>query len=127
MSLLEGDTTQIVQPAQIRDVDGEFFKFVGVSSWDPATPQIIQIARNGEKLLTLEQQIGSEYYMKQLQKQLGDTVLYAAIVNADGKKITATSNHSLTDAGFDVAAIKQEISSKKGIMMANVYPNLRRN
>lgn len=114
MSLLEGDTTQIVQPAQIRDVDGEFFKFVGVSSWDPATPQIIQIARNGEKLLTLEQQIGSEYYMKQLQKQLGDTVLYAAIVNADGKKITATSNHSLTDAGFDVAAIKQEISSKKG-------------
>lgn len=114
MSLLEGDTTQIVQPAQIRDVDGEFFKFVGVSSWDPTTPQIIQIARNGEKLLTLEQQIGSEYYMKQLQKQLGDTVLYAAIVNADGKKITATSNHSLTDAGFDVAAIKQEISSKKG-------------
>jgi methyl-accepting chemotaxis protein len=114
MQLLDGKTTQIVQPAQIRDVDGEFFKFVGVSSWDATQPQIIQIARNGEKLLTLEKQIGSEKYIQELKKYLSESVLYAAVVDKDGKKMTATSKESLEDAGFQKADITKQLVSVKG-------------
>lgn len=114
MQLLDNKTTQVVQPAQIRDVDGKFFKFVGVSSWNPNEPQIIQIARNGEKLLTLEKQIGSENYIQELKKYLSESVLYAAVVDKNGQKITATSNESLEDAGFNKAGITKQLVSVKG-------------
>lgn len=114
MQLLDNKTTQVVQPAQIRDVDGKFFKFVGVSSWNPNEPQIIQIARNGEKLLTLERQIGSENYIQELKKYLSESVLYAAVVDKNGQKITATSNESLEDAGFNKAGITKQLVSVKG-------------
>ena len=100
MQLLDGQKTEIVQKAQIRDVDGEFFKFVGVSSWDPATPQIIQVARHGQQLLDLEASIGSKYYIDDLKKHLSSTVLFAAVVDDAGKTIVATSDQKLDEIGF---------------------------
>lgn len=100
MQLLDGRAQQIVQKAQIRDIDNEFYKFVGVGGWDAANPQIVQVARNGQQLLDLEASIGSEYYVNQLKEHLSATVLYAAMVSDSGEVLAATSEQALTDLGF---------------------------
>ncbi len=100
MQLLDGRATEIVQKAQNRDIDDKFFKFVGVSSWNPATPKIVQVARHGLQLLDLEASIGSEYYIKELNKYLSSTVLFAAVVNDAGNTMVATADKDLADIGF---------------------------
>ncbi|GLC89247.1 methyl-accepting chemotaxis protein [Lysinibacillus piscis] len=100
MQLLDGRATEIIQKAQIRDVDDQFYKFVGVSSWNPATPQIVQIGRNGQQLVALEESIGSEYYINELKKHLSDTILFAAIVDQDGQAVVATTDSKLESIGF---------------------------
>lgn len=103
MQLLEGSAQEIVQKAQFRDIDNEFFKFVGVGSWNPATPQIIQVARNGQQLLDLEASIGGESYINELNQYLSSTVLYAAIVDEAGQVIAATADKDLAAIGFKSA------------------------
>lgn len=96
MQLLTKPNEAITQPAQIRDVDGEFYKFVGTGSWNASSPKIIQVARNGQMLLDLEAQIGKAFYMEQLHKYLQDTVLYAAVVTNEGELLASTTEHDLT-------------------------------
>lgn len=103
MKLLTGEEKEIVQKAQIRDVDGEFYKFVGVGGWNEELPQIIQVARHGQKLLDLEAQIGAENYMNQLHNSLDKTVLFAAVVNNEGEIIASTTETELQEAGFKLA------------------------
>ncbi|SOC05400.1 methyl-accepting chemotaxis protein [Ureibacillus xyleni] len=103
MKLISGEAKTVVQPAQTRDIDGLFYKFVGVGSWNPENPQIIQVGRNGQKLVDLEEQIGKQYYMNQLNSYLNETVLYAAVVDAKGNAIAATSEQSLEAVGFDTS------------------------
>ena len=119
MQLLKNDVKSISQPAQIRDVDGEFYKFVGVGSWNPANPKIIQVARHGQKLLDLEAQIGKEFYMEQLHTYLNDTVLYAAVVDGAGTVLAESEESELTEAGFtstqfNVTALQSNKSSFNG-------------
>ncbi|TKI50368.1 methyl-accepting chemotaxis protein [Lysinibacillus tabacifolii] len=121
MQLLDGRATQIVQKAQIRDVDSEFFKFVGVNSWNPATPQIIQVARHGQQLLDLEASIGSEYYINELNKYLSKTVLFAAVVNEQGEPIVATTDKNLTKIGFT----KEQFTSAKNTEFSGRYDGKR--
>lgn len=96
MQLLKKPTDAITQRAQIRDVDGEFYKFVGTGSWDAANPKIIQVARNGQKLVDLEAQIGKEFYMNELHTYLDETVLYAAVVDAKGDILASTKESDVT-------------------------------
>lgn len=121
MQLLDGRATSIVQKAQIRDVDSEYFKFVGVSSWNPAMPQIIQVARNGQQLLDLETTIGSDYYIHELNKYLSKTVLFAAVVNAQGEPIVATTDKNLADIGFT----KEQLTSAKSSDFSGRYDGKR--
>ena len=100
MKLITGEETAIAQSAQIRDVDGLFYKFVGVGSWNPASPKIVQVGRNGQALLDLEAQIGKEFYMGELNKHLSDTVLYAAVVDENGEVLAATNDVALEENNF---------------------------
>ncbi len=112
MKLITGEADTIVQAAQTRDIDDLFYKFVGVSSWNPETPQIIQVGRNGQKLLDLEAQIGKEYYMNQLNSHLDETVLYAAVVDEKANIVASTSEQSLEDIGFATSAFSSSKLSK---------------
>lgn len=103
MKLITGEEKEIVQSAQIRDIDGLFYKFVGVGGWNPASPKIVQVGRNGQALLDLEAQIGKEFYMDELNKHLSDTVLYAAVVDKDGEVLAATSDVALEENDFTSA------------------------
>lgn len=100
MQLLKNSVDAITQPAQIRDVDGEFYKFVGTGSWNPANPKIIQVARNGQRLLDLEAQIGKEFYMNELHNYLNDTVLYASVLTQNGDVLAKTED---AEVHFDLA------------------------
>jgi len=121
MQLLDGRAKEIVQKAQIRDVDDKFFKFVGVSSWNPANPQIVQVARHGQQLLDLEESIGSEYYINELNKYLSSTVLFAAIVSDKGETITATADKNLESIGFSPA----QFSSSDAAEFSGKYDGTR--
>ncbi len=100
MQLLKNPTDAITQLAQIRDVDGKFYKFVGTGSWNAANPKIIQVARNGQRLLDLEEQIGKDFYMNELNTYLSDTVLYASVMTKDGEILAQTEE---TQVNFDKA------------------------
>lgn len=104
MKLISGEESVVTQQAQVRDIDGLFYKFVGVNSWDQKKPKIIQIARNGEMLLNLEKQIGKEFYMDELNEHLSESVLFAAVTDADGNILAATNDSSLEDNKFNVAS-----------------------
>ncbi|WP_313149861.1 methyl-accepting chemotaxis protein [Lysinibacillus capsici] len=121
MQLLDGRAKEIVQKAQIRDVDDQFFKFVGVGSWNPATPQIVQVARHGQQLLDLEASIGSESYIDQLDNYLSSTVLFAAIVDEKGQAIAATAKQNLADIGFEPA----QFSAQKSTEFSGRYDGTR--
>lgn len=121
MQLLDGRAKEIVQKAQIRDVDDQFFKFVGVGSWNPATPQIVQVARHGQQLLDLEASIGSESYIDQLDNYLSSTVLFAAIVDEKGQAIAATADQDLADIGFEPA----QFSAQKSTEFSGRYDGTR--
>ncbi|MER1958153.1 MAG: HAMP domain-containing methyl-accepting chemotaxis protein [Solibacillus sp.] len=100
MQLLKNPSDAITQLAQIRDVDGKFYKFVGTGSWNSANPKIIQVARNGQRLLDLEAQIGKDFYMNELKTHLNDTVLYASVITKDGEVLAQTE---ASEVNFDVA------------------------
>lgn len=121
MQLLDGRAKEIIQKAQIRDVDDQFFKFVGVGSWNPATPQIVQVARHGQQLLDLEASIGSESYIDQLDNYLSSTVLFAAIVDEKGQAIAATADQDLADIGFEPA----QFSAQKSTEFSGRYDGTR--
>ncbi|MEG0449778.1 MAG: methyl-accepting chemotaxis protein [Lysinibacillus sp.] len=121
MQLLDGSTKEIIQKAQIRDVDGEFYKFVGVSSWNPAKPQIVQVARHGQQLLDLEASIGSENYIKNLKENLSETVLYAALVDGEGKTVSSTIDKGVDEIGF----ANDQFSSKELTAVSNSYEGTR--
>lgn len=121
MQLLDGRAKEIIQKAQIRDVDDQFFKFVGVGSWNPATPKIVQVARHGQQLLDLEASIGSESYIDQLDNYLSSTILFAAIVDEKGQAIAATADQDLADIGFEPA----QFSAQKSTEFSGRYDGTR--
>lgn len=124
MKLITGEETQVVQSAQIRDVDGLFYKFVGVGSWNSASPKIVQVGRNGQALLDLEAQIGKEFYMGELSKHLNETVLYAAVVDENGEVLAAMNDSTLdendfTSAMFNTTETLNEKTRFEGIRAMN--------
>lgn len=94
LKLLDGSETQITQQAQVRDVDDKFYKFVGTGAWNANKPQIIQIARDGQALTAMDQEIGTLAYIAELSKYLGKNVPYAGILDENGEVIAATSDNA---------------------------------
>lgn len=113
MKLITGEATQITQAAQVRDIDDLFYKFVGVNSWNPLSPRIVQVGRNGQALLDLEAKIGKVFYMNALNSHLSDTVLYAAVVDANREVLAATDETALTDRNFADEMFASSLVSEK--------------
>lgn len=117
MKLIDGSEKQIVQPAQNRDVDGQFYKFVGVGGWQK--PQIVQVARNGQDLVALEEDIGSTAYIKQLRDNLSKTVLYASVVDEAGNVIAATQEGEVPLTTFDATKTTSATGKVNGTAVRN--------
>ncbi|WP_158289473.1 methyl-accepting chemotaxis protein [Paenibacillus flagellatus] len=100
MGLIDGGKTTVVQPAQPRTVDPKVYKYVGVSGW--SAPRIVQVGRDGAKLTELESRIGAKPLIEQLKRDVGGDVLFAAIVDANGKPAFA-SDETLTELDAAVA------------------------
>jgi len=94
MDILSGKTKEVSQEAMIRDVDGKLYKFVGVAGWNE--PAIVQVGRDGQMLLQLEEQVGVQPLIEQMSGQLGQEILLTMLVNKSGD-IVASS-----DASYDV-------------------------
>lgn len=117
MKLIDGSEKQIVQPAQNRDVDGQFYKFVGVGGWQK--PQIVQVARNGQDLVALEEDIGSTAYIQQLRDNLSKTVLYASVVDEAGNVIAATQEGEVPLTTFDATKTTSATGKVNGTAVRN--------
>jgi len=102
MDILSGKTKEVSQEAMIRDVDGKLYKFVGVAGWNE--PAIVQVGRDGQMLLQLEEQVGVQPLIEQMSGQLGQEILLTMLVNKSGD-IVASS-----DASYDV--VPQELLEK---------------
>lgn len=117
MKLIDGSEKQIVQPAQNRDIDGQFYKFVGVGGWQK--PQIVQVARNGQNLVVLEEDIGSTAYIQQLRDNLSKTVLYASVVDEAGNVIAATQEGEVPLTTFDATKTTSATGKVNGTAVRN--------
>ncbi|WP_198299638.1 methyl-accepting chemotaxis protein [Tumebacillus avium] len=92
MDLITGKRDMVTQPAQVRTIDDKIYKFVGVTGWK--SPQIVQVGRDGARLMELEAEVGAGPVIAQIKNQLGDQILFAAVVAEDGK-VTAASEAQL--------------------------------
>ena len=101
VQLLDGSESVITQPAQIRTVDDQVFKFVGVKGW--STPQIVQVGRSGEALLSLEESIGQGHAIQTLHTYLNDEILFAGILSAETKEWIHATNTEVESSLKDYA------------------------
>jgi len=117
MDILSGKTKEVSQEAMIRDVDGKLYKFVGVAGWNE--PAIVQVGRDGQMLLQLEEQVGVHPLIEQMSGQLGQEILLTMLVNESGD-IVASSDASYEVVPpellekIDETKATQAISSLKG-------------
>lgn len=79
-ALLNSRSGQVTQKVTIRDIDGQAFKFVGVSAID--RPGIIQVGVSAESLNAIMARIGMQATIEQVAEQ--EKMLYAFVVDADG-------------------------------------------
>lgn len=79
-ALLNSRSGQVTQKVTIRDIDGQAFKFVGVSAID--RPGIIQVGVSAESLNVIMARIGMQATIEQVAEQ--EKMLYAFVVDADG-------------------------------------------
>lgn len=89
MDLISGKRKEVTQPAMIREVDGKFYKFVGVSGWN--APAIVQVGRDGQMLLDLEKEVGVKPLIEQMKGYLGQQVLLTTLVDKTGN-VTISSD-----------------------------------
>ncbi|WP_139492238.1 methyl-accepting chemotaxis protein [Brevibacillus dissolubilis] len=123
MDLIKGTRDVVTQPAQVRTVDNKVYKFVGVKGW--VTPRIVQVGRDGKRLTELEQQIGAQPLIDQIQKQLGQEVLLTAIVQPDGQ-VAASSDASMKELSAEWKPMMEEAFTAKGVThLAGVFGDQR--
>ncbi|MBC9784037.1 methyl-accepting chemotaxis protein [Heliobacterium chlorum] len=91
MDLISGKRQVVAQPAQKRTIDPEVYKYVGVSGWD--SPRIVQIGRNGKKLVELDEQLGAQSFIRQMSGQLREEVLFTALVDSNGQIIVGSDGN----------------------------------
>ncbi|WP_308637118.1 methyl-accepting chemotaxis protein [Paenibacillus silvisoli] len=102
MDLITGKRDRVAQPAQPRSVDPKVYKYVGVGGW--SSPRIVQAGRDGSRLVELDNKIGAKPFIDALQTNLGDDVLFSALVDQDGKLAVSSDSRikepdaSLTDS-----------------------------
>lgn len=88
MQLIDRSKTSIAQPAQQRTIDPKVYKYVGVPGWQ--SPSIIQVGRDGGRLVELETQIGAATLMDELRANLGGDVRFAALLDGEGRTVHST-------------------------------------
>lgn len=98
MSLLDADAaTAVTQSAQVRTLDHQIFKYVGVGGWN--RPGIVQVGREGSALTALENQVGIIPMVSDLYQNLPDNVLFTAILSKDGSiEFTSDENYVNNEA-----------------------------
>lgn len=109
MDLITGKRETVTQPAQVRTIDDKVYKFVGVTGWQ--SPQIVQVGRDGARLMELEAEVGAGPVIAQIKNQLGDQILFAAVVGADGKVEAASDGQ--------VGQLPAELLGKLGEALQN--------
>lgn len=112
MSLLSGKSEEVSQPAMIRDVDGKFYKFVGVSGWDRSA--IVQVGRDGQRLAQLENEVGVQPLIEQMTGHLGQQILLTALVDEAGS-ITASSDPQYTIISSELLNKMNEVGQAQAI------------
>lgn len=93
IDLLSGKRKEVSQPAMYRGVDGKFYKFVGVPGW--SAPAIVQVGRDGQRLLDLENEVGVKPLIEQMKGDLGQQVLLTTLVEQSGN-ISISSDPAYT-------------------------------
>ncbi|QGG48912.1 methyl-accepting chemotaxis protein [Heliorestis convoluta] len=99
MDLITGLRDQVSQPAMIRDITPDLYKYVGVTGW--SDERIVQVGRNGLLLEALEEAIGVDFLLEQLQKDLTGEVLFAGLLDQDGTFLVATKGEASSFDLFD--------------------------
>ncbi|WLR52947.1 methyl-accepting chemotaxis protein [Bacillus tianshenii] len=131
MDLIEGKREVVTQPAQVRTVDDQVFKFVGVTGWN--RPQIVQVGRNGQALTELEEMIGVQAILTNMKKELSDQVLTAAIVSGDGKALMSSDEAGISNGALeqfnkiknekDITFERLQVDNKKAMLYAAPLSN----
>lgn len=119
MDLINKTRETVVQPAQPRTLDAKVFKYVGAGGW--TTPRIVQVGREGTKLTELESRIGANSFIHELKERVGDEVLFAGIVDAEGKLVFA-SDESVQQLDAHIGELaKTSLQSGKKLTEASSY------
>ncbi|NLK00175.1 MAG: methyl-accepting chemotaxis protein [Clostridia bacterium] len=111
MTLITGEEAVVTQPAQERTLDGKMYKFIGVGGW--AGPRIIQVAREGQMLTELDEQVGAKPLIGRLREELGQQVLFSAVISPEGEILVA-SDDTFQELPSDLIGCFEDSMDKKG-------------
>lgn len=118
MDLISGKQKEMSQAAQVRNFDGQVFKYVGVPGWNE--PRIVQVGRKGQMLTELDNQIGAASLLTRIKSQLSDQIVLAALVNQDGKVISA-SEKSFSQVPSSLSTLMSQASGTTAIAEKSDY------
>ncbi len=90
--LLEGKTKVVVQDAMKREIDDEYFKYVGVGGVDQ--PRIVQLGYKAEILDQLRKKVGLQRMLDDIVSM--DNVLTLRMLDANGKVLAASAKKGVT-------------------------------
>ncbi|BAU27039.1 methyl-accepting chemotaxis protein [Aneurinibacillus soli] len=118
MDLISGKQKEMSQAAQVRNFDGQVFKYVGVPGWNE--PRIVQVGRKGQMLTELDNQIGASPLLARIKSQLSDQIVLAALINKDGK-VVAASEKSFSQIPPALSTLMNQASSTTTIKEKSDY------
>jgi len=113
LPLLTGEASVVDQEAQVREVDNQSFKYVGVAGIDK--PRIVQVGYNAAKIDQLRQSVGVDRLVEQLVA--GGTISAARVVYAGQQTPILRAGEGI-DAALtqsDQAALQQAMQSDREV------------
>ncbi|PWV95559.1 methyl-accepting chemotaxis protein [Paenibacillus cellulosilyticus] len=122
MDLINGKRDRVAQPAQVRTVDTKVYKFVGVSGW--ASKHIVQVGRDGARLMELESTIGAQPLINQIKEGLGDDIVFSAMADQEGK-LLYSSEEATTTLNGELLEVAKGLQAKETAYVSSDFHGQR--
>lgn len=122
MDLINGKRDRVAQPAQVRTVDTKVYKFVGVSGW--SSKHIVQVGRDGARLMELESIIGAQPLINEIKASLGDDILFSAMADKDGN-LLYTSDEATKNLNSSLLEVTKGLQAKETAYVASNFHGQR--
>jgi HAMP domain-containing protein len=111
--LLTGEKSVVIQDAQVREVDNQSFKYVGVAGIDK--PRIVQVGYNATKIDELRQSVGVDRLVEQLVNSGAISAVRVVYQGQEQQVLRAGEGVNADLTQNDMSALQQAIQGDQDV------------